>query len=81
MDWTNSIALFAQQVNKPKGEKGDAARFDPDIIWIIVAASGGSTPTPSASAGPTSCTWYNDYASASPEASASPGASATSLSN
>jgi peptidyl-prolyl cis-trans isomerase B (cyclophilin B) len=41
------------------------------VIWIIVAASGGSTPQPTASAGPTQCTWHNDYAAASP----SPGAS------
>jgi peptidyl-prolyl cis-trans isomerase B (cyclophilin B) len=41
------------------------------VIWIIVAASGGSTPQPSASAGPTQCTWHSDYPSPSPGASAS----------
>src|SRR5258705_7036341 len=49
------------------------------VVWIIIAASGGSTTQPSASSGPTQCTWHNDYASqsASPDPSASPGASAS----
>ena len=40
MNWTNSLALFAQVGKaKDKADKADAFdKFDPQIIWIIVAA-------------------------------------------
>lgn len=39
MNWTSSLALFAQVGKaKDKADKAEPLKFDPDIIWIIVAA-------------------------------------------